>query len=76
MDLILLIVVAFVLWLVYALYNAYNGIIAEMREMRMKCIGTTTEKMESKLVEKPVEKELFKIPDTVVSGLKLLLKFA
>lgn len=74
MNLILLIVILFFLWLGYSLYKAYSNIVSELKLMREKCIGTKVESMESKVVEKPLEEELSKIPTSMVDGLKFLLK--
>ena len=74
MNLILLIVIVFFMWLGFALYKAYDNIVSELKQMREKCIGKTVEKMDSNIVEKPVEQTLGTIPTSMVDGLKFLLK--
>lgn len=44
MNTITLILLGFVLWLTYIMYNSYVGMQKELREIRLKCMGTPDSK--------------------------------
>lgn len=44
MNTLTLILVGCVLWLSYVMYTSYMGMQTELREIRLKCMGTTKSK--------------------------------
>jgi hypothetical protein len=52
MNLIVIVLAALLVWMAYIMYNSYRAMEKELREIRLKCMGTT----QSKYQEDPTEK--------------------
>ncbi len=48
MNTLTLVLLAIIVWLAYTMYQSYIGMQKELREIRLKCMGTTQSKYTAK----------------------------